>query len=42
MQKACLKMNYKSWKNVLKEIKLVKQIYKGTNQFNPSMYTKVR
>ena len=40
MQKACDKMEYKSWKQVLKEKSLVKQIHKGCNQFNPSIYIK--
>jgi hypothetical protein len=42
IQKACLKMNYKSWQSVLKEKSLIKQTYKGCNQFDPSIYVKVK
>jgi len=42
MQKACDKMQYKNWKKVLKEKSLIKQIYKGYNQFDPSIYIKVK
>ena len=41
-KKACDKFGYKSWKSLLKESKLVKQIYKGMNQFDPSIYQKVK
>jgi hypothetical protein len=41
-RKACKKFEYKSWKSLLKESKLVKQIYKGINQFDPSIYEKVK
>jgi hypothetical protein len=41
-RKACEKFEYKSWKSLLKESKLVKQIYKGMNQFDPSIYKKVK
>ena len=40
-RKACEEFGYKSWKSLLKESKLVKQIYKGMNQFDPSIYQKV-
>ena len=41
MQKACDKMQYKNGQKILKEKSLVKQIHKGCNQFNPSIYIKV-
>ncbi len=41
-RKACDNFGYKSWKSLLKESKLVKQIYKGMNQFDPSIYQKVK
>lgn len=41
-RKACDNFGYKSWKSLLRESKLVKQIYKGMNQFDPSIYKKVK
>lgn len=41
IRKACEDFEYKSWKSILKESKLIEQIYKGTNQFNPSIYKKL-
>lgn len=38
---ACNQFGYDNWKKFLKETRLVKQIYKGPNQFNPSIYEKI-
>jgi hypothetical protein len=39
---ACENFNYKSWKKFLKEETLIKQIHKGANQNNPSIYEKIK
>jgi hypothetical protein len=41
-KKACENFNYGNWKKFLKEKTLIKQIHKGTNQTNPSIYEKVK
>jgi len=38
----CKKYNYSNWKGFLKCEKFVIQIHKGDNQFNPSVYQKVK
>jgi hypothetical protein len=41
-KKACENFNYGSWKKFVKEETLIKQIHKGSNQNNPSIYQKVK
>lgn len=38
---ACEKYGLGNWKGLLKDKRLVEQIYKGTNQLNPSVYKKI-
>jgi hypothetical protein len=38
---ACEKYGLGNWKGLLKDERLVEQLYKGTNQSNPSVYRKV-
>jgi hypothetical protein len=38
---ACKQYGYNDWMKFLKETSLIKQIYKGNNQFNPSIYKKI-
>ena len=45
VKNACDKMNIKDLnyaKKILREKSLVKQIHKGYNQFNPSLYIKIK
>jgi hypothetical protein len=41
-RKACEKYGIGNWKGFLKDERIIKQIYKGTNQNNPSIYEKVK
>jgi hypothetical protein len=40
-RKACEQYGLKNWKAFLKDKRIIKQIYKGTNQNNPSIYKKI-
>ena len=39
---ACEKYGIGNWKGFLKDTRIIKQIHKGTNQSNPSIYEKVK
>lgn len=41
-RKACDEYGLGNWKGFLKDKRIVKQIYKGTNQNNPSIYQKIK
>jgi len=40
-RKACKEYGLGNWKGFLKDERIIKQIYKGTNQNNPSIYQKL-
>jgi hypothetical protein len=40
-RKACEKYGLGNWKGFLKNTNLIKQIHKGTNNYNPSIYQKI-
>jgi hypothetical protein len=40
-RRACDKYGLGNWKGLLKDERVVKQIHKGTNNFNPSIYEKI-
>jgi len=40
-RKACDDYGLANWKGFLKDSRIIKQIYKGTNQHNPSIYSKI-
>ena len=41
-RRACLQYGLDNWKGFLKDKRIIKQIYKGTNQNNPSIYQKIK
>jgi len=41
-RKACNEYGLANWKPFLRDTRIIKQIYKGTNQNNPSIYEKVK
>jgi hypothetical protein len=41
-RKACDEYGLGNWKGFLKDVRIIKQIHKGTNQNNPSIYQKVK
>lgn len=41
-RKACDEYGLGNWKSFLKDNRIIKQIYKGTNQNNPSIYEKLK
>ena len=41
-RRACEKYGLNNWKAFLKDKRIIKQIYKGTNQNNPSIYEKIK
>jgi hypothetical protein len=41
-RKACEEYGLGNWKAFLKDNRIIKQIHKGTNNFNPSIYQKIK
>ena len=41
-REACEKYGLKNWKFFLRDKRIIKQIYKGKNQFDPSIYEKIK
>lgn len=41
-RRACEQYGLDNWKGFLKDKRIIKQIYKGTNQNNPSVYIKIK
>jgi hypothetical protein len=41
-RRACEQYGLDNWKGFLKDNRIIKQIHKGTNQNNPSIYVKIK